>query len=195
VLSAGRNKFLLLLLLHTSVGNGQWLRKSLDIRSVSAGGFTATKSDPTLNVSLSRPSSFDKMFGAREEPCNHSRSAARTLELGASSIAISRWSISASSSHRLVLEKKSPNYEGRMITNSTSSVSRPKIREAASAYTPETSRHLVSERSHLESSTISLISALPDRRFWSLLVLRSRLPLRALLTLLGGKGHCGLPVA
>jgi hypothetical protein len=113
--------------LDTSVGNGQWLRKSLDIRSVSAGGFTATRSDPTLNMSLSRPSSFDNGFAAREEPCNHSRSAARTLELGDSSIAMSRWSISASSSHRLVLEKHLPITTGRILTNSTSSASRPKI--------------------------------------------------------------------
>jgi hypothetical protein len=63
----------------TSEGNGQWLRSSLDNGSVSDGGLSATRSDPTLNTSLSRPSSFDALFDAREGPCNHSRSAARTL--------------------------------------------------------------------------------------------------------------------
>ena len=103
----------------TSEGNGQWLRSSLDNGSVSAGGLSATKSDPTLNMSLSRPSSFDDRFDAREGPCNHSRSAASTLGLGDSSIAMSRWSMSASSFHRLVSEKGLPNPAGGILTNST----------------------------------------------------------------------------
>jgi hypothetical protein len=86
---------------HTSEGNGQWLRKSLDSGSVSEGGLRATRSDPTLNISLSRPSNFDDLFDMREEPCSHSRSAASTRGLGDSSIATSRWSMSASSSHTM----------------------------------------------------------------------------------------------
>jgi hypothetical protein len=103
----------------TSEGNGQWLRKSLDKGSVSGGGLSATRSDPTLNISFSRPSSFDGLFDAREEPCNHSRSAARTRGLGDSSIAMSRWSVRASSFHELTLERDLLNMMGGILTNST----------------------------------------------------------------------------
>jgi hypothetical protein len=104
---------------HTSEGNGQWLRKSLDNGSVSGGGLSATRSDPTLNISFSRPSSFDDLLDAREAPCNHSRSAARTRGLGDSSIAMSRWSIRASSSHKLALERSLQDMMGGILTNST----------------------------------------------------------------------------
>jgi hypothetical protein len=111
----------------TSEGNGQWLRSSLDNGSVSDGGLSATRSDPTLNTSLSRPSSFDALFDAREGPCNHSRSAARTLGLGDSSIAMSRWSISASSSHKMTLETDLLATTGGKLTNSIFPASHPTL--------------------------------------------------------------------